>query len=127
MQNIFSQVIEINQMENNNQKQDAAEKFLKKVNNLDVPDHFNWAQDVFEGIHVRSNPDKTALIWQDLDHHQKASYSYRQVSKKANQILNCLSRAGVRKGDISFLASRPKLPYIRLLWPPKVKWLWSTV
>lgn len=108
---LFSRAIEINQMDNNTGKEKAARDFLNTVNALKIPEHFNWAQDVFESIHVRSAPDKTALVWQDIDHHQKGSCSYVQMARRANQMLNRLSAAGVQKGDNMYLMA-PNVPEI---------------
>lgn len=62
------------------------------------PEKMNWVVDVFEGIHVNKNPNKTALLW--TDGNETVEYSYQDLSSLANQLLNFLSAKGVTKRDI---------------------------
>ena len=62
------------------------------------PETMNWVVDVFEGIHVANNPNKTALLWTDGD--LVHEYSYDKLSKWTNQLLNFLNNKGVKQGDI---------------------------
>ena len=56
MENLFRQVRDLI----------AVHKFdeLSRINII-KPDRFNWVKEVFEAIHVKDNPEATALIWTD--------------------------------------------------------------
>lgn len=111
MQPFFNEAIRINQMENTPDKAMAAKRFFKEMNAQEIPEYFNWVTEVFEEIHVKSIPDKTALIWQDIDQSLKQSYTYRELSDKANQLLNFLTRSGVSQGDNMYMMT-PIVPEI---------------
>jgi hypothetical protein len=51
---IFELIIECNETGNY--------EILKEIE-FDVPDYFNWSEEIFEGIRLRNFPDKKALIW----------------------------------------------------------------
>ena len=44
-----------------------ADRNFKELSRLDIrkPEKFNWAKDIFEGIHVKETPDAIALLWTD--------------------------------------------------------------
>lgn len=62
------------------------------------PEYFNWATEIFEGIHVANQPDKTALLWTDGSN--TTEYSFRKLAEKANQLLNFLRKKDVNEQDI---------------------------
>ena len=65
---------------------------------LTKPEKINWVVDVFEGLHVENNPNKTALLWTDGEN--TVEYSYLALSQWTNQLLNFLRNKGVQQGDI---------------------------
>lgn len=68
---------------------------INRLNNTKLPQYFNWVNDVYEEIHVKQQPSKTALIWHDLDTKEEEKYTYTQLIEKANQLLNFLRSRGV--------------------------------
>lgn len=62
------------------------------------PEYFNWAAEIFEGIHVTNHPDKTALLWTDGS--KTITYSFRNLTEHSNQLLNFLRKKGVNQHDI---------------------------
>lgn len=74
-----------------------------------VPTHFNWVKDIFEEINCAEFPDREALIWTDGSSVQH--YSYDDLRKKTNQLLNFLRKHGVEAGDV-LLSQMPQLPPI---------------
>lgn len=64
------------------------------------PKEMNWVVDVFEGIHLAKDPNKTALLW--TDGHETINYSFQDISSKTNKLLNFLRKKGVDQGDILF-------------------------
>lgn len=72
---------------------------LKKYS-LKRPEQMNWVVDVFEGIHLDKNPNKTALLWTDGE--KVENYSFQHLSSETNKLLNFLRKKGVAQGDILF-------------------------
>ncbi|MBO8173530.1 MAG: acetyl-CoA synthetase, partial [Bacillaceae bacterium] len=65
MENLYKEVMELNLMDDNDQKETAAKAFFKKLNAMEIPEYFNWAEEIFEGLHVKERGDQTALLWTD--------------------------------------------------------------
>lgn len=99
MDQIYRNAIAINQMADDDKKQEAAKAFFEKLNGMKLPDTFNWVEEVFEGIHVKERGDHRALIWTDIATKEVKTYTYRELAHKAGQCLNTLRDAGVQKGD----------------------------
>lgn len=74
---------------------------------LTQPDRFNWVADVLEAIHQTDRPDGDALVWTDGG--QEVRYSFADVLRLSNQLLNYWRQAGVAPGDPVFLLL-PLLP-----------------
>lgn len=49
--------------------------------------------------HVRTQPDKVALLWQGQEAEQKESLTYRELHARVCRLANVLRRLGVKKGD----------------------------
>lgn len=64
---------------------------------FDIPTHFNWVQEIFEGIHVHNTPSKTALLWTDGTN--TVTYSFISLYERYNQLINFLNDKGIRQGD----------------------------
>lgn len=62
------------------------------------PEFFNWANDIFEGIHVKERPAANALLWTDGNIVHR--FSFLQLSRQANQLLNFLRKKGVQQNDV---------------------------
>ncbi len=58
------------------------------------PPFFNWATDIFEGLHVASHPDKPAIVLADDAGSQAISYA--ELAARANRLLNLWRQHGVR-------------------------------
>lgn len=67
---------------------------------LELPAKMNWTVDVFEGIHTKNHPDKTALLW--TDGKESVEYSYQNMVDESNKVLNFLRNKGVEQGDVLF-------------------------
>ena len=65
---------------------------------LDKPHHFNWVTEIFEGIHLKERPNKTALLWTDGS--QIKEYSFLELSEKSNQLINFLRDKGIEQNDV---------------------------
>jgi acetyl-CoA synthetase/4-hydroxybutyrate---CoA ligase (AMP-forming) len=109
MEAFFKEVIRINMMEKALEKETSAKDLFERLNSTKTPEYFNWADEIFEDLHVHANPDKKALIWTDLDTLEVKTFTYKEVLQKANQFINFLSVSGVKKGDNLYMMS-PVLP-----------------
>jgi acetyl-CoA synthetase/4-hydroxybutyrate---CoA ligase (AMP-forming) len=109
MKAFFKEVIRINMMEQALEKETSAKEFFERLNSTKTPEYFNWADEIFEGLHAQTNPDKKALIWTDLDTLEVKTFTYKEVLQKANQFINFLSASGAKKGDNLYMMS-PVLP-----------------
>ena len=99
----------LNTMDDDDRKESVARAFFQKLNTMEMPKYFNWAADIFDGLHVRERGEKTALIWMDIATQRKKIYTYGEFAAKGNRCLNRLRRAGVTKGDNVYMMV-PLLP-----------------
>lgn len=111
MEQFYRELMQINMMPDNEEKAKASEAFFAKLNKTPLPAHFNWTEEIFEGLHVKERPNQTALIWADLDTEEEKTYTYAQLAEKSNQLLNFLRKNGVGKGDVVYIMI-PALPEI---------------
>lgn len=112
MINLFKEVMDINMMADDDRKDAAAKSFFEQLNHMELPEYFNWAEEIFEGFHLKERGDKTALIWADILTEESKSFSYREFSAKGNQCLNTLRAASVEKGNNMYMM----LPIIPETW-----------
>ncbi len=103
MQSLYKEVMDINMMEDDARKDDVAKAFFARLNFMELPEYFNWAEEVFEGLHLAERPDKPAFIWADILTEESKTFSYRQFAEKGNQCLNHLRGKGIDKGDNMYL------------------------
>ncbi len=96
---LYQEAMAINAMKDLNQRQAAAGPFFDKLNRTALPDKFNWAASVFEGLHVKERGDQTALIWTDLETDAEQRFTYAEMAANGNQLLNYLRQNGVAKQD----------------------------
>ena len=82
------------------------------LDNLHVPkpEFFNWAQEIFEGLHVAADPDKTALILGTDTATQEISYG--ELAHRANRLLNYWRAQQVETGQAVLLM----VPVCAQLW-----------
>ncbi len=100
MENLYREVMDLNMMDDNDSKKEVVAKaFFEKLNYMEMPEHFNWAEEIFEGLHVKEKGDKTALIWTDIHTKETKNFTFKEFAAKSNQCLNNLRNAGVEKGD----------------------------
>lgn len=61
------------------------------------PEKFNWVNEIFEGIHLKNHPEKTALLWTDgID---TKAYTFLTLHNRYNQLINFLRSKGIEQGD----------------------------
>ena len=111
LEEVYREFIGLVEMEDDARKEKAMEDFFSKLRSLRV-DEFNWAEDVFEGIHVKENGDKTALHWISIDDGEERKYSYSEFASEGNRLVNAIRDAGVGKGGYLYIM----LPLIPEVW-----------
>ncbi|MGC9069115.1 MAG: acyl-CoA synthetase, partial [Thermoprotei archaeon] len=97
---------------NDKEKEVRMRAFFTKLNNMKLPDHFNWEWEIFEGIHTRENGERIGLHWIDLNTWEERKYSYNDLSNEANKLINYLRGNGLNKGDSLYMM----MPLIPELW-----------
>lgn len=105
MRELFKEVVRINMLPDALDAKNSADKLLSRINTLETPEYFNWAQEIYEDIHAKDNPDKTALIWMDIDTGKKKTYTYSSLLAQANRLINYLLKSGVNQGDCIYTIS----------------------
>ncbi len=77
-----------------------AEKRFQELSTLHIPapEKFNWATEIFEGIHVKDTPNASALLW--TNGKETINYSFLDVNNHSNKLLNFLKNKGVKPFDI---------------------------
>ena len=103
MEDLYREVMDLKMMDDNDQKRDVAKAFFEKLNFMQLPEYFNWASEIFEGVHVKERGDKTALIWADIITTESKKFSYQEFSFHGNQCLNKLRKEGVEKGNNMYM------------------------
>ena len=67
---------------------------------LDVPDRFNWAFDVFDKW--GEDPSKTAMIWVGPDGSDR-EITFSEFTDRTNRLSNGLKKIGTNPGDRIFV------------------------
>ncbi|MBT8333697.1 MAG: AMP-binding protein [Deltaproteobacteria bacterium] len=99
MENLYREVMDLNNMDDNEQKEAVAKSFFERLNSMDLPEYFNWAEEIFDGLHLKERKDKLALIWTDISTKESKEYTYADFAENGNRCLNSLRNAGAAKGD----------------------------
>ena len=99
LESFYREAMELNTSRDMGQRESAANAFFEKLNQATLPDTFNWAAEIFEGLHVKDRGDQLALIWTDLDTDAERMFTYRELAANGNKCLNYLRKNGVEKGD----------------------------
>ena len=107
----YCKMMEINSMDDLEKRAEATKELIEQLNKEEMPEYFNWAEEVFEGIHVKERGDQPALLWVNIDNWNEKRYTYSEFASKSNQLLNYLRKKGVEKGSVVY-AMIPLFPEI---------------
>ncbi len=80
------------------EKEEPMRKFFERLNSMRI-EEFNWAEEVFEGIHLKERPNRVALHWISLEDGDERKFSYEEFARIGNSLVNFLRESGVGKGD----------------------------
>ena len=103
MDKLYREVMDLNEMDDNDSKKDAAKKFFDKLNYMEMPEYFNWADEIFEGVHVKERGDKNALVWADILTDESKTFTYKEFAAHGNQCLNAVRNSGVVAGNNMYM------------------------
>jgi len=81
-------------------RQLIADKNFDSLEKLEIkkPEQFNWASEIFEGIHVKDTPDATALLW--TNGQETHRFSFLEMSMRCNKLVNFLRKNGVTQNHV---------------------------
>lgn len=111
LEEIYREFIELQTLPDDEKKEAAMKAFFDKLNKMQLPEYFNWAEEVFEGIHVKERGNQTALLWVDIEKGDEKKFTYEEFAAEGNRLVNYLRGHGVEKED-SFYMMIPLLPEI---------------
>ena len=67
MRDLYKEVMALNMMDDNDDKEAVAKTFFQNLNTMKMPQYFNWAADIFDGLHVREGyrhpAEKNLYLW----------------------------------------------------------------
>ncbi len=92
MQDYYKKVMEINQMADLDARDKAAKAFFDDLNKSQLPEYFNWAEEIFEGLHVKERGEQDALIWVNLETGEDKKFTYLELAANGNKVLNLLRK-----------------------------------
>jgi acetyl-CoA synthetase/4-hydroxybutyrate---CoA ligase (AMP-forming) len=96
---VYRDAMALNTIADMEERKAAAESFFQGLNRMRLPERFNWAAEIFEGLHVRERGHQPALIWTDLATDAERRFTYRELADRGNQFLNFVRQQDVRQGD----------------------------
>jgi acetyl-CoA synthetase/4-hydroxybutyrate---CoA ligase (AMP-forming) len=99
LEKTYREAMALNEIQDMADREIQAQGFFEKLNKAELPEKFNWAEEIFEGIHVAERGDQLALIWTDMDTDAEAQYTYKELAANGNKLLNFLRKKGVEKGN----------------------------
>jgi len=96
---VYREAMALNTIADMSKRQAAAKDFFTRLNKATLPDTFNWAEEIFENVHVAERGDQLGLIWADLETGAERRFTYREVAQNGNRFLNRLRKQSVNQGD----------------------------
>jgi len=109
LKHIYKEFTDIIKIQNNEEKETLLSFFFKKLNDIEIPEYFNWEFEIFEGIHAKENGARIALYWIDLNNWNEKKYTFSDLVNETNKLVNFLRGNGLSKGD-NFYFILPLLP-----------------
>ena len=103
LDSIYKELMTVSVMADDEKKAAASEAVFTKLNQMEIPTHFNWASEILEGIHVKERGDQPALLWVDLNSGVERRYTYAELAAEGNRCLNFLRAHGVAHGESVYM------------------------
>ncbi|MDL2269989.1 AMP-binding protein [Desulfosarcina sp. OttesenSCG-928-A07] len=96
---VYKEAMVINTITDMQKREAAVKDFFQRLNRQELPEYFNWAAEIFEGLHVAERGNQLALIWTDLDTDAEQQFTYKELAENGNRMLNFLRKQNVQQGD----------------------------
>ncbi|MGC9148892.1 MAG: AMP-binding protein [Sulfolobales archaeon] len=96
---LYKEFIDILRLPDDKNKEERYRDFFKRINEIRYIEDFNWAKDVVEKIHVAERGFSTAIKWIDLDNWVEKNYTYEDLVKRSNKLVNFLRGKDLSKGS----------------------------
>ncbi|MFW5902017.1 MAG: AMP-binding protein, partial [Thermodesulfobacteriota bacterium] len=103
LENIYKEAMALNTTDDMDERREKAKAFFEKLNHMELPAHFNWAEEILEGLHVKERGDQPALVWADMDSGKERTLSYRELTEEGNRCLNYLRKNGITQGENMYM------------------------
>jgi acetyl-CoA synthetase/4-hydroxybutyrate---CoA ligase (AMP-forming) len=103
LESIYRGAMELNAIKDMGKREEVAKAFFDKLNKTELPAKFNWAAEIFEGMHVKERGDQLALIWTDLDTDAEQKFTYKEFAANGNKFLNFVRKNGVEQGNNMYM------------------------
>jgi len=103
MENIYKDAMALNTTDDMDERREKAKAFFEKLNYMELPAHFNWAEEILEGLHVKERGDQPALVWADMDSGKERRLSYKELTEEGNRCLNYLRKHGITQGENMYM------------------------
>jgi acetyl-CoA synthetase/4-hydroxybutyrate---CoA ligase (AMP-forming) len=103
LENIYKEVMEVNTTDDMTKRREKAKALFEKLNHMELPSHFNWAEEILEGLHVKERGDQPALQWADMTNGEQRTCTYRQLAEEGNRCLNFLRKHGIEQGQNMYM------------------------
>ena len=105
LESVYREAMAVNTITDMGKREAAAKAFFEKLNKMELPAKFNWAAEIFEGLHVKERGDQLALIWTDLDTDAERQFTYKELAVNGNKFLNFIRKKGVAQGNNLYMLS----------------------
>lgn len=105
LESVYREAMAVNTITDMGKREAAAKAFFEKLNKMELPAKFNWAAEIFEGLHVKERGDQLALIWTDLDTDAERQFTYKELAANGNKFLNFVRKKGVAQGNNLYMLS----------------------
>jgi len=103
MESVYKEAMAINSMEDLEKRREAAKAFFEKLNHMELPEYFNWAEEILEGLQAKERGDQTAILWADMGTGEERRYTYKELAAEGNRCLNFLRKHGIEQGQNMYM------------------------
>jgi acetyl-CoA synthetase/4-hydroxybutyrate---CoA ligase (AMP-forming) len=103
LESIYKEAMALNTTGDLEKRREEAGAFFEKLNRMPLPETFNWAEEILEGLHATERGELPALVWADMDTGGEGVFSYRELAAEGNKCLNFLRRSGIRQGENMYM------------------------
>jgi len=109
LRDLYTEFMRLVALPDTEDKGELMKAFFDKLNRMELPEYFNWAEEIVEGIHLKEREDQEAILWVNLDSWDVMKFTYGDLVRESNKLINYLRGHNLSKGSSLYIM----LP----LWP----------